>query len=72
MCSKSYFLLSGVIFGVVAVFHLLRAIYHVPIQVTTTWTVPTTTWIVPMWPSWAGLAVAGILCIWAFGLLFRK
>ncbi len=65
MCSKCYLLISGVIFGLVAVLHLLRLIYHTPIQAGTLGAVP-------MWVSWAGLVVAAILCVWGLGLLFRK
>jgi hypothetical protein len=64
MCRKSYLVISGVIFGVVAVLHLARLIYQSPVRVGE--------WAAPMWPSWAGMVVAGILCLWALSLLREK
>ncbi len=64
MCTKSYLVISGVIFGLVAIAHLARLVYHLPIRVGD--------WIAPMWPSWAGLAAAGILSLWAFCVLRQK
>ena len=64
MCRKSYLVISGVIFGLVAIAHLARLIYHLPIRVGD--------WTVPMWPSWAGVAVAGFLSVWAFCVLRQK
>jgi hypothetical protein len=64
MCRRSYLVISGIIFGLVAVGHLARLVYHWPVQVGE--------WSTPMWPSWGGMAVAGILSLWAFSLLRQK
>ena len=63
MGSKIYFVVSGSIFGLVALAHLVRVVYQMPVQAGT--------WALPMWPSWGGLVVAGALCVWAFWLLRR-
>ena len=53
-----YRVISGVVFGLVAVGHLIRAALQLPAQVGTT--------PVPMWVSWAAVVIAGGLCFWAF------
>ena len=63
MSSKSYFVASGTIFGLVAAAHLVRAVYQMPVLVGD--------WAFPMWLSWGGFLVAGALCVWAFRLLRR-
>ena len=57
MKSRTYVILSGGVFGVVAVFHLLRVVGD--------WPVVVGAWQVPMWVSWIGVAVPGLLCGWA-------
>ena len=47
MCRKSYLVISGVVFGVVAIGHLARLAYHLPVQIGE--------WNAPMWPSWPGV-----------------
>jgi hypothetical protein len=64
MCGRSYLVISGVIFGLVAFAHLARLVYHLPVQIGE--------WTAPMWPSWGGLVVAGVLSLWAFSLLCPK
>ena len=64
MCRKTYLVISGVIFGVIAIGHLARLAYHLPVHVGE--------WTAPMWPSWGGLVVTGILSLWAFSLLREK
>ncbi len=54
MSNSAYFLVSGTIFGLVAVAHLVRVVYQMPVQVGE--------WAFPMWLSWGGLVVAGVLC----------
>jgi len=61
--ARRYLLISGVIFGVVAVLHLLRVVNGWPFQVGP--------WAVPMCPSWLGVLVPGVLCGWAFRLARR-
>jgi len=46
---------AGVIFAVVALFHLVRIL--------TEWTVIIGDWSIPMWVSWIGLVVAGALAL---------
>ena len=57
---RAYLLVSGVIFGAVALLHVLRLALDWPVQLAG--------WPVPLWFSWIGLAVAGTLCIWAVHL----
>ncbi len=61
MSSKAYFVVSGTVFGLVAVAHLVRVVYQVRIHVGD--------WAFPMWASWGGFVVAVALCVWAFRLL---
>ena len=63
MSSKPYFFISGTIFGMVALAHLLRVVSQVQVHVGD--------WAFPMWLSWGGFAVAGALWAWAFWLLRR-
>jgi hypothetical protein len=55
---STYALVSGVIFGVVAVIQAIRAFNEWPVQVGP--------FAVPLWFSWIALIVAGSLCVWAF------
>jgi hypothetical protein len=57
---RSYLVVTGVLFGAVALAHLLRLIYAAPVQIGAQ--------AVPMWISVIGLVIAGGLCIWAFAL----
>ena len=63
MSSKPYFFISGTIFGMVALAHVLRVVSQVQVHVGD--------WAFPMWLSWGGFAVAGALWAWAFWLLRR-
>ncbi len=53
-----YLCLSGGIFGLVSIGHLMRALLSVSIVVGA--------WEVPMWISWVGCPIALVLCVWAF------
>lgn len=55
---KEYCVVSGVLFSLVALAHLLRIAYGVSIQVDE--------FAVPMLASWIGLCVPGALAVWAF------
>jgi hypothetical protein len=55
---KNYLIVSGIIFGVVAVLHALRLALN--------WQAQIGAWGVPMWASWIGIVVSGALCVWAF------
>ena len=54
----NYSLVSGAIFGVVALLQALRAFNQWPVQIGSL--------DVPVWVSWAAMGVAGGLCAWAF------
>ncbi|MFQ5452575.1 MAG: hypothetical protein ACE5D6_00105 [Candidatus Zixiibacteriota bacterium] len=58
MSSKKYLMISGIVFGLVALSHLLRTVFWLEIHVGT--------WMVPFWVSWIGVVGPGILCIWTF------
>ena len=58
---RSYLIVSGVLFGAVALLHLLRLLYGWPAQVGTL--------AMPLWVSAIGLIVAALLCLWAFALV---
>lgn len=58
---RSYLVLSGVLFGVVALLHLLRLLYGWPAQLGDV--------AVPLWVSGPGLLIPGALCVWAFTLV---
>ena len=57
---RAYLLVSGLLFGVVALAHILRLAYGAPVQVGG--------WTVPLEASWIGAIVAGALCAWALKL----
>jgi hypothetical protein len=56
--SNKYVVVSGAVFGVVAVIQAVRALYQWPLQVGTL--------EIPVWASWIAMLVAGGLCAWAF------
>jgi len=60
MNHKRYFQVTGVIFAVIAVFHVARLFYG--------WEANIDTWEVPTWASIVGVAVAGFLAYngWQF------
>ena len=55
-----YLLISGVIFGLVAIMHLLRVI--------NTWSFQIGPMDIPMWMSYGGIVIPAVLCGWAFRL----
>jgi len=63
MNARTYLMISGVIFGLVAILHLIRVING--------WAFLVGSWSVPMWASWLGTAVPAVLCLWAFRLASR-
>lgn len=64
MAKKLYLILSGFIFLLVAVFHLLRLVYHWPVVVGTT--------TIPYGLSYLGLPGSTAYCVWAVWLLSRE
>lgn len=57
---KAYLGISGAIFGIVAVLHLLRLALDWPAQIGN--------WSVPFWVSWIALLLSASLCVWALQL----
>ncbi|MBT8088239.1 MAG: hypothetical protein KJO46_09390 [Gammaproteobacteria bacterium] len=57
---RNYCFISGVLFALVALAHLLRIVYSLPVQVDE--------YAVPMLVSWVGFIVPAALAIWAFRL----
>ena len=53
-----YAVVSGVLFGVIAVLQAVRALYQWPVHVGSVG--------IPVWASWVAVVVAGSLCVWAF------
>ena len=53
MKQKEYIVFSGVIFGLVAILHLLRLVYAMPVTIGE--------WEIPVWASAVGVIVAGFL-----------
>jgi len=60
MSSQPYFLISGLLFTLVAIAHLLRLVLGMPVQIDGV--------AVPMAVSWFGFAVPAVLAYWAFRL----
>ena len=64
MDAKTFSLVAGVIFAVVALFHLA--------QIFMEWTVIIGDWSIPMWVSWIALVVAGGLALLGLRLSERR
>ena len=64
MNKKTYFLISGLIFAIVAIAHLLRIINQSSVYLGT--------WQVPMMVSWLCVFVAGILSYCGFTLMCKE
>ena len=60
MSHRSYIVVSGTLFCIVAIAHLLRILYQLPMVVED--------YSVPMFFSWVGLIVPALLAVWAYGL----
>ena len=60
MKQKEYIVFSGMIFGAIAILHLLRFVYAMPVTVGE--------WGIPVWASAVGVIVAGFLAWKAKGL----
>ena len=61
MSQQAFLLVSGIIFGLVALFHALRLVFH--------WEVRLRSQEIPMWLSVIGFVAAAGMCVWAFWLL---
>lgn len=64
MDQKTFDLLAGIIFALVALLHLLRIYMG--------WPAVIDDWTVPMWLSWLGLVVAGGLAYFGISLAARR
>ncbi len=60
---RTYIQITGVVFGVMGLVHVVRLILDWPAQVAG--------WVVPTWISWVAIFVTGALCVWAFRLVGR-
>jgi hypothetical protein len=58
---RAYLQISGTLFGLIAVGHLLRLFRHWPADVAG--------YAVPLWVSWIGLLLTGGLSVWALRLM---
>jgi len=58
---RAYLQISGTLFGLIALGHLLRLFRH--------WPVDLARHMVPLWASWVGLVLAGGLSVWALRLM---
>ena len=58
MSRKQYCVVSGTLFSLVAIAHLLRVVFSITVQVDEN--------VVPMFVSWIGFIVTGTLAFWAF------
>jgi hypothetical protein len=64
MAYRQYCVVSGILFCLVALVHLLRILYGVPVLVGE--------YLVPMGLSWIAFAVPATLAFWAFRLTRLK
>ena len=55
---SNYVVVSGALFGVIALGQAVRALNQWPVQVAGI--------DMPVWVSWLATVVAGSLCVWAF------
>ncbi len=58
---RAYLQISGALFGLIALGHLLRLLRHWPVDLAGN--------TVPLWASWVGLVLAGGLSVWALRLM---
>ena len=63
MSPRAYLVISGTIFGIVAILHLLRVVNG--------WAFVLGPWSIPMSASWFGTLVPALLCVWALRLASR-
>ena len=58
MKRRAYLEISAILFTVLAIGHVLRLFLGLPVEVGSH--------VIPMWVSWVGVAVTGILAVWGF------
>ena len=59
--TQFYFIISGVIFGLVAIIHLVRALSN--------WSFVIGPITFPLSASWIGFVITAAMCIWAIRLI---
>ncbi len=64
MSQRTFNLLAGVIFAVVALLHLLRLYFG--------WSAVLGDWTVPMWVSWLGLVIGASLAYFGINFAIRE
>ena len=64
MKQKTYFIIASIIFGIVAILHLLRAINDLPLIIGI--------WEAPIWLSWVAFIIAGLMSYFGFKLMSKK
>jgi hypothetical protein len=64
MNSRAYVTVSGTVFLIVAVLHLLRVVNGRVVEVGP--------WSIPMTVSWLGTIFPAAMCAWAFRVAWRK
>ncbi len=64
MDNKTYLVISGAIFGLVAAGHILRVMFN--------WSFAIGGWSAPMSASWIALFVAAAMCVWAIRLVAKE
>ncbi len=60
MANKAYVIISGTIFGLVSVGHIVRVMYN--------WSFEIGGWSAPLWASWIALFAGAAMCVWAINL----
>ena len=63
MRERAYLVTAGIVFGVIALAHLVRAFVGIDISIAG--------WDVPLWLSWIGTAATAYLSYMSFGLAMR-
>ena len=58
---RAYIQISGVVFGAIALLHIVRLLLDWPAQIGGL--------TVPLWISWIAILAAGAFCGWAFRLV---
>ena len=58
MNRSGYRTVSGLVFGLIAILQLIRAVTQTPVQIGTA--------AIPVGASWVAVVVAGALAVWAF------
>lgn len=61
---RTYFVVASILFTVVALAHLARLVFSLPVVIGT--------WSAPLWISWGGLIVTGALAAWGFKLALGR